>query len=187
MMIYRPLFTPTTKIHLNPALVKTRQGFNLIELMTVMSVLLITMVIGLPGLNQWLQSQKETTVLRSINLLTTLARTRAIKDDQYFTLCASDDQIHCTGSWNKTLIVFNDINKNETVDNEEQLWRVLTLPASTPCLQWNASLGRQYLQFKPSGASNGTAGHFRFCDSVNTVVTKKLVVSLNGRTSLKKL
>lgn len=161
-------------------------GFSLIELLTTLTVIMITMGAGLSGLSQWLHYQTETTLFNSLSHLTKFARTRAIKDGQYLTVCASTDKITCNGQWNNTIIVFNDNNTNESVDDQDVIYRVLSLPKTTPCIQWQASLGRQYLQFKPSGASNGTAGHFRLCDAIGNTGNKRLVVGLSGRTSLRR-
>jgi Tfp pilus assembly protein FimT len=163
------------------------KGATLIELITTATIILTIIGTGLPSLSKWLQYQTEITILRSLSHLVTFARTKAVKENQYLTLCASHNRVSCEGEWNKTIIVFNDFNKNETLDNDEILFRIFELAKTTPCLKWNASAGRQYLQFKPSGATNGTAGHFRFCQGVNTAIDKKLVISFNGRTSLKKL
>ena len=163
------------------------RGLTLIELIAVLAVLMLLTGIGFPNLNRWLQYQAESTVFNTLHHLCVFARTRAVKENSYLTLCASEDLKHCGSPWNTTIIVFSDINKNETVDSNERLFKAVTLPETTPCLEWRAGSKRQYLQFKPSGASNGTAGHFRFCDSVNSSVRKKVVVAFSGRTSLKSL
>ncbi|ARN72839.1 GspH/FimT family pseudopilin [Oceanicoccus sagamiensis] len=159
-------------------------GFSLIELLTTLAVVALSLGLGISGLSQWLQHQTEATLFRSLQQISTFARTRAIKDGQYFTVCASQNNTDCQQQWQQQIIVFNDKNTNEVVDKDEALYRVLPLPDNAPCILWKASLGRHYLQFKPSGASNGTAGHFRFCDSQSN---NKLVVGLSGRTSIKSL
>jgi Tfp pilus assembly protein FimT len=84
-------------------------------------------------------------------------------------------------------MVFSDNNKSESIDDDDDtLFKLIQLPKSTPCLYWNLDK-RQYIQFKPSGAINGTAGHLKFCDDVSSSYNKKLVISFNGRTSLKNL
>ncbi|MEE8056237.1 MAG: GspH/FimT family pseudopilin [Pseudomonadales bacterium] len=171
----------------NPSNISSTHGWTLIELITVLAVFILLTGIGTPNLNKWLQHQTESTVFNTLYHLCVFARTLAVKENHYLTLCASEDLKHCGGPWNKTIIVFSDFNKNETVDENEQLFRAITLPKTTPCLEWNASAHRQYLQFKPSGATNGTAGHFKFCDTVINAIQKKIVVSFNGRTSLKSL
>lgn len=164
-----------------------QRGFTFIDLLTALSVFMVVTCIGIPNLHHWLQRQAQSTVFDTLHHLSTFARTKAVKENTFLTLCASHNNLTCNGDWNKTIIIFNDPNKNETVDAGERLFKVMALPDSTPCLQWNASAHRQYLQFKPSGATNGTAGHFRFCDSVNNAIEKRLVISFNGRTSLKNL
>ncbi|MFA7552723.1 MAG: GspH/FimT family pseudopilin [Spongiibacteraceae bacterium] len=163
------------------------RGFTFIDLLTTLSIFMVITFLGIPNFSAWLQRQAQSTVFDTLHHLSTFARTKAVKENTYLTLCASHDNVNCTGEWNKTIIIFSDPNKNETVDGDERLFKVLTLPKSTPCLLWNAGAQRQYLQFKPSGAINGTAGHFRFCDSVNNSIETRLVISFNGRTSLKSL
>lgn len=172
--------TPPAKTHSNA-------GLTLIELISVLAILMILLGAGLPNLSTWLQHHTESTILNTLHHLSSFARTRAIKENTYLTLCASNDNKTCHGEWNKTIIIFSDSNKNETVDADDRLFKAITLPKATPCLEWKASAGRQYLQFKPSGATNGTSGHFKFCDTVHNPIENKLVISFNGRTSLKKL
>ncbi|WP_101759668.1 GspH/FimT family pseudopilin [Oceanicoccus sp. KOV_DT_Chl] len=162
-------------------------GLTLIELISTLSISIILVTVGTGPMSKWLQYQTESTVFNTLFHLTTYARTLAVKENRYLTVCPSLDQRQCGGNWNKTIIVFTDHNKSETVDKNEDLHMVLEMPESTPCLTWNASAKRQYLQFKPSGAANGTAGHFRFCEEAHSALNKKVVISLNGRTSLRSL
>ena len=164
-----------------------QQGWTLIELMSVLAIITLVSGLGMPSLSKWLQHSAEKTTYNTIHHLITFARTRAVKENKYFTLCPSNDNQHCNGDWNNTLIIFSDDNKNEQLDEDDRLFKSITLPTVTPCLEWRASAHRQYLQFKPSGATNGTAGHFRFCDSAHNSHAKKLSVSFMGRTSLKDL
>ncbi|MGK0498554.1 MAG: prepilin-type N-terminal cleavage/methylation domain-containing protein [Oceanicoccus sp.] len=162
-------------------------GFSLIELLTSLTVAAILLGIGIPNLLQWRQHSAQSSTLNTLNHLVSFARTRAILDNDFYTLCASADHINCNGEWNKTLIVFRDSNRNERVDGDEILFKALTLAAGTPCLRWQAGAGRNYLQFMPSGATNGTAGHFRFCEQVGNFSVNKVVVSFAGRTSIKNI
>ncbi len=175
--------------YLSPQRASTRHnnGWTLVEVIAVLTILTLLAGTGAPHLSTWLQNTAQSTVFNTLHHLTTFARAKAIKDNDYFTVCASEDQKHCNGQWNKTLIVFNDTNQNETVDSDETLFRTLSFPKSTPCLQWNAGARKTYLQFKPSGATNGTAGHFRFCDTSANSSQQSLVVSFSGRTSIRKL
>ncbi|MBL4826886.1 MAG: GspH/FimT family pseudopilin [Spongiibacteraceae bacterium] len=165
---------------------KYHHGWTLIELLVTLSIISLLIGFGIPTLNQSLQRSTEKIAFTMLQRLSYYARTKAIRHNNYFTLCPSNDQVHCGGTWNQALIIFSDQNKNEIVDGSDELFRTFTFGPNTPCIRWNRKR-RQYLQFKPSGASNGTAGHFAFCDPVNTTVENKVVVSFNGRTSLKSL
>ena len=163
---------------------KQAQGRTLIELLITLTIIGIIVGVGLPSFNQSLQQRQEQTVLKSLLHLSVYARTEAIRRNNYYTVCPSDNGLHCGGQWHRQIIVFSDYNKNKIIDGPDIMYRTLTFSASTPCIQWNL-IQRQYLQFKPNGAANGTAGHFRFCDKVNSSIDKKMVISFNGRASIK--
>ncbi len=156
-------------------------GLTLVELIAVLAIIAITLGLGIPSLQKWQANSTQSLAFKNLYHLTFYARALAIKENSFVTLCASDDNLHCTGEWNRRLIVFRDDNKNERVDDGEHLLKVHEFPDSTPCLELKVSLGRQYLQFKPTGQVNGTAGHFRTCDDN----TKKMVISFTGRTAYK--
>lgn len=164
-----------------------QNGWTLIELLTVLAVVSILAGVGVPSLSKWFQRQSEASLFKTLYHLSSYARTKAIRERQFLTLCPSEDHRQCNGEWQDTIIIFSDGNRNETLDSDEQLYKAITLPDNTPCLQWRASAGRNYLQFKPSGVTNGTAGHFRFCDQVISNYNKQLVVSFSGRSSLRDL
>ena len=186
MCVFKTIAAPTTKAP-RKIPVPPNQGWTLVELMSVLTIIALLIGMGVPSLGKWLQRSSESTAFTTLSRLCTLARTLAIKENRYYTLCASEDLTHCGGPWNKTLIVFSDGNKNEVVDADDRLIKTITLPQTTPCLQWNAGAYRQYLQFKPSGATNGTAGNFKFCDPIERIYQKQLVISFGGRTALKSL
>lgn len=161
-------------------------GITLIDILISLVLIVITLGAGVPSLQKWLQKSSEDNAFKMLFHLSVYTRTEAIKANDFFTLCPSQDQKSCGGSWNDELIIFNDGNKNEYVDNNETLYKNIRLPESTPCILWNRPK-RQYVQFKPTGMINGTAGHFRFCDDQETLTNKKLVISFNGRTALRTL
>lgn len=159
-------------------------GLTLVDILVALSLISITLSAGVPVLQRWLQTHTEDTAFQLLFHLSTYARTEAIKANDYFTLCPSLNHTSCGGDWNREIMIFNDSNKNEHLDKGETLHKLVSLPANTPCISWNLPK-RQYLQFKPTGIINGTAGHFRFCDSSNTLSQKRLVISFNGRTALR--
>ena len=163
------------------------RGLTLIELMMALCIIMIITTVGASTLPGFLHKQVENAAFDSLFHLVTFARTKAIHEQEIFTLCASADGISCSGPWNQQIIVFNDNNKNAQVDAGEIVHRQFTLPQGTPCLEWNVGLNRQYLRFKPDGTTAGTAGHFKFCDSAQAQLQKKLVISFTGRTQVRNL
>ena len=164
-------------------------GWTLVELLSSMTIVAILTGAGLPAMNRWLQQQAQATTFHDLHHLIYYARSAAIKRQRFITVCPSRDHHRCSSDWNSTdIMVFTDFNKNRIVETETDLvLRVSALPRQASCLQLRASAQKQYLQFKPSGASNGIAGHFRFCEDATTSNANKMVISLNGRSRIKKL
>lgn len=160
-------------------------GWTLPELLVTGAIISVMTIAAIPSLNNWMSRNSEKALFEQLNQAAVFARTRAVRDRQYFTVCASEDQTRCSEQWQKQIIVFSDTNHNEVIDGTDQLLRSFTLPESAPCLEWRGSGRKNYLQFKPSGASNGTAGHFRLCEPHPHASHRRLVVSLGGRTSLR--
>jgi type IV fimbrial biogenesis protein FimT len=162
------------------------RGITLIELLSTLTIMSIVTAMGMPAMDQWIQRKTEDTVLKSLFHLSVYTRTEAIKASDYFTFCPTEDKISCGGNWNKEIMVFKDSNKNEAIDEDDVLFKLIRLPATSPCIEWILKK-RQYVQFKPSGASNGTAGHFKFCNQDKSLIDKKVIISFNGRTSMRAL
>lgn len=163
-------------------------GLSLVELLSVTAILSIILSTGIPSMNRWIQNATNESTLKLLFHLAIYTRTEAIKANDYFTMCPSTTLTSCGGSWSDGVIVFKDSNKNEAVDPDqgEVLDKSFKFSTNAPCIQWNRK-DRQYLQFKPSGASNGTAGTFSFCQIEQTSAKKSIVISFNGRTSLRSL
>jgi len=164
---------------------KSIKGLTLIELLITLTIISVITTIGLPKLNASLKRHSDKTHLKMLQHLVIYARYEAIRNNNIYTVCPSDDQQHCGGQWNRSVIIFSDFNKNEIVDGKDVLYRTHHFPNNTPCILWNRNR-QQYIQFKPTGAANGTAGHIRFCDSTDSTFNHRLVVSFNGRISLRK-
>lgn len=163
------------------------RGMTLVEVLICLSIAMIVTTLGATSVPSYLEKRVESVAFDTLFHLVTFARTKAIREQELFTLCASNDGINCNGEWNQQIIVFNDNNKNARRDNSEILYKMIAMPSGTPCLEWNVGLNRRYLRFKPDGSNAGTAGHFRPCDTTKSLLQKKLVVSFAGRTSIKDL
>ena len=88
-------------------------GVTLIDILISLVLIVITLGAGVPSLQKWLQKSSEDNAFKMLFHLSVYTRTEAIKANDFFTLCPSQDQKSCGGSWNDELIIFNDGNKNE--------------------------------------------------------------------------
>jgi type IV fimbrial biogenesis protein FimT len=92
------------------ALRRSHSGLTLIELMTTMSVSLILIAVGIPGVSSLLANN---TMVASTNDLVThlqYARSEAVKRQQPVSVCSSSDGLTCANSteWGTGWIVFTD-------------------------------------------------------------------------------
>ena len=101
----------------------TRRGFSIIELMLTITVMGILLGIAVPSFmdtvrNNRLISQNNE-FIGSLNL----ARSEALKRSGSVSVCASADQLTCSGSTNWTTghIVFSDANANGTFDGADEM------------------------------------------------------------------
>jgi len=92
-----------------------------------------------------------------------MARSEAILRGRMVSLCKSNDQTNCLGSWEEGQIIFADENQNGHVINAAHVLSVFSGRASGKLL-WKSSLHRDYLQFLPSGLTNSQNGTFWFCE-----------------------
>jgi len=99
-------------------------GFSLIELLVTIAILAILLAVAVPSFATYLDRSKVDTV--SMNLKSDLvsARSEASKTGFRTTLCASDDEQQCSGTFSQGWIVFRDTNGDGTVNNNESILKV---------------------------------------------------------------
>jgi type IV fimbrial biogenesis protein FimT len=109
-------------------------GFNLIELMTVITIGAILLGIGTASFKYVTNSNRVSTEVNSLLGDLMLARSEAIKQGVNVVTCPSTDQSTCSGSsyWQSGWIMFTDINGNGSLDSgKDTLLRVQKAFAST--------------------------------------------------------
>jgi type IV fimbrial biogenesis protein FimT len=101
------------------------RGFNLIELMVVVSLGAILMGIGTASYRYVTNANRMSTEVNSLLGDLMLARSEAIKQSAFVIVCPSTDGTTCTGAstWNTGWIVFSDLNNDGSYDNNDVLVR----------------------------------------------------------------
>lgn len=155
------------------------KGFSLFELLICLSIISILLVLTFPNYSQFLSQSKEQSLsqqlLRGINLARSEARLRG----DIVGFCGSVDHVACSKVWKDGQIIF--------VDDDQGNRKVLSVSdalAIKGVLHWRSALGREYLQFLPSGFTNGEQGTFWFCRENSKIPQWAIVVNHAGRTRL---
>lgn len=155
-------------------------GFTLIEMLTVLSIVAILVVAGIPALQNLLMDMRMSTRVNEFVSHLHLARSAAIHRQQRIALCPSNDQLNCTTTpqWEHGWIIFVDTNGNRIHDPNEDILRVQNKqhPSST------IKSGSHFpIVFQPEGTSGGTNGTVTFCDTRGASKARAVVLSNGGR------
>ena len=95
---------PTAKRHTIQRL-HHQLGFTLIELMVVLAIVAIIALVALPNYGPMMQSSRETSTSNEILGALRIARSEAVSRRMSVTICASNDQSTCSGSWANGAVV----------------------------------------------------------------------------------
>ncbi len=114
----KPPVRPLTK--------RAGQGFTLIEILVVISIVAIAAMLAGPDLSALIKSNRIAGTINAVNADIKFAKAEAIKRGAAVTLCASSDQATCSVSSNLAngWIVFSDPNGNQAVDEGEAVIKV---------------------------------------------------------------
>jgi type IV fimbrial biogenesis protein FimT len=108
-------------------------GFTMMELIVTMSIVAILLMIGIPSFRYVTASNRISTEVNGLLGDMQFARSEAVKEGLWVTVCSSNDGQNCNGgpTWQSGWIVFLDSNDNQTVDPGEAVMRVQSKFSST--------------------------------------------------------
>lgn len=123
-------------------------GFTLIELMTVVAILAVTLTVGLPGFNEVTQRQTVATTLHQLAGDMAMARSSAVMRRANVVVCPRTADNRCSDAqdWSHGWMVFDDADGDRQPTHEDDILRitdppaaaVLYLPSSRPALRYQA-------------------------------------------------
>ncbi len=143
---------------------KKQGGFTLIEALVTMAVGVILVSVAAPQLSNMMKSNRLTSSVNDLVYALTVTRSEAMKSSSA-SACVSTNLTSCTaGTWNQGWIVFNDINRNCTVDGGEIVIKA-TEELHSLINVGNTGVGT-CITYGGSGflTPAGTTARFNFCD-----------------------
>jgi type IV fimbrial biogenesis protein FimT len=101
----------------------TQHGLSMIELISVVSIVGILLVIGVPSYRYVITSNRVSAEVNGLLMDMQFARSEAIKEGRTVTVCTSANGTSCANSnvWQNGWIVFMDINNNAAVDGANEV------------------------------------------------------------------
>ena len=168
--------------HIHNSNFTASRGITLIELLTVLAILAITLGIGIPSVTAMIQTNRMASAINSLSGSFAYARSEAITRGHEVIICKSADGEFCTqeGNWEQGWIIYHDQNGNETRDEDETLYRVQdALPPGIE-VRFSAFRSKHYVHYWATGFTkmNGT---FTFCQQNSPAEPKALILNKVGR------
>jgi type IV fimbrial biogenesis protein FimT len=158
----------------------TRQhGFNLIEIVTVLSIALIALGTLVPLAGSAVAALHQRTAMNDWMSALAHARLNAIEHRHTVVACPSSGEI-CEPStlWQNGWIVFEDIDRDAQRDPGEP---ILLVNAAQPALRIMTNAGRKQIRYRFDGSSDGSNATITFCDRRGPEKARTLIVNNAGR------
>lgn len=95
-----------------------QRGLTLVEALIGIAVLVTLLTIGIPSLTQFIKNNRLAGQANDLVVAFQQARNEAVKRGSGTVICASDDQVTCSGStnWSTGWIVFSDLDQAGDLD-----------------------------------------------------------------------
>jgi type IV fimbrial biogenesis protein FimT len=176
-----------------------QQGFTLIELLVTLSVLTITLAIGVPSFQSMAQTNRLAAATNDLAGALAMARSEAVRRASPVTVCktatpdASAPSCSSSASWTNGYLVFVDTGTAGVVDGSDSLLRVFQ-PSSTDMSITTGSNFSNYVSYLASGVSLGNGGlpngtftvKFASCPGAASGMARNVVLNTTGRVSVSK-
>jgi len=164
----------------------SKAGFTLIELMIVITIIAVLVGLAVPSFRDATLGSKLSGYANNLVASIRLARGEAIKRNSWVAVCISANGTNCasSGSWEQGWIVFNDANKNGSVDSGAGEKIISYQQALNSNFKVTEASSTKILTLKPMGV--GTTNYtFNVCRSDPVGKQERQVnVYITGRTSV---
>jgi type IV fimbrial biogenesis protein FimT len=164
------------------------KGFTLIELLLTITLIAITLSIGVPGYQSLVASNRLTASINQLRGALALTRSEAVHRNRHVAICHSLDGVQCSrrGNWSNGWIIFVDKNRDKFIDESDEIIQLYHTINTSVSINYRAFGSRHYVVYRPSGFTL-TNGTFTVCSPKNTTLKKALILTKSGRVRLSKV
>lgn len=172
-------------LNMNTLGTMTKQsGFTLIELMITLAVVGILLALVVPNFNETLKNNRLTAYANEFVTNINYARTEAIKRGTTVTICSSNDDDTCSGSWQNGWLVFVDNNGNGIVDGGELIIRVFGGYEANDVTLDGDTATASFITFRNTGLTTlAGPSNLALCDNRGNTKGKAIEITAVGRIS----
>ena len=154
------------------------RGFTLLELLVVVALIVTTSSLLVPNLSALLSEKQTRQKSAELKQALIFSRNSAISMARSVVFCPVSTDGACGRNWNQELSVFVDANGDKTLNDNEQILRVLSPSRQSEHRAYNNAR----ISFGPLGRSNVTAGSLSYCNtSTSQAQGTSLIISRMGR------
>jgi type IV fimbrial biogenesis protein FimT len=161
------------------------RGFTVVEMMIALLVLSVLLVLSAPTLTGLIKDNRILSQAYALRAALSGARSEALAQRNFVTLCRSSDGASCSGVWNEGYIAFLDVNGDGVVDDPaDQLFITKVVDAATIDIGYSsgdaADPVANRLRFDSQGYARGFSGTFTLCDDRGAAKARGVIVTPAG-------
>ncbi len=152
-----------------------------------MAIITVTAYLAMPSFNQWRNKHNVETAVSTLMDAINFTRYTAIETDSTITLCPTKDHQTCSTQWQGAIMIFQDHDKNRTINDQDELIRIenLNLDGFIKSESWFGS--NRYLQMTPGGLTNNQNGRYTICPSNgDEQLARQIIINRRGKARLAK-
>ncbi|RLA04835.1 MAG: hypothetical protein DRQ47_02695 [Gammaproteobacteria bacterium] len=156
------------------------KGYTLMEIMMTMVIAAVLLGIGIPGLQTFIKNNRILAQSNSFMTSVKTARSEAMTQRVFVTICQSANGTTCGGTWNGGYIAFTDIDGDNSVDAGDGDTVIISKSIDANNLSFDFD-GGDFIRFDSRGRAVGFSGTVTLCDDRGADYARGIIIKPIGR------
>jgi type IV fimbrial biogenesis protein FimT len=159
------------------------RGFTLVEMMIALLVVAVVLAIGAPSFSSLIKNNRMLSQVYELRAVLNNARSEALAQRNFVTVCSSSDGSTCSGEWKDGYIAFIDMDGDtETTDlgeaggDEIIIAKTLDIADS----RFSIDYSETRIRFNSRGYATGFSGTFTLCDDRGAQEARGVILTPAG-------